>query len=151
MKSHSITKTALKGVLLIGLAGCVGDHRVGFAQAGTGKSVYDRQCMQCHGTEGVGAGPASLGLGVAPPGLRNLSRQNNGVFPRQDLVRIIAGYAGRDDPDAAMPEFGKHGLAYGVAEPEDDAPTTLPRKLAALLEYLESMAGPASRFSAPPG
>lgn len=139
MRTAAIQRTACNLAFLISLSGCfslAANERSGPEH---GKSVYDQQCMQCHGVNGSGSGPASLGLGMTPPGLRDLSRLNDGVFPRDDLVRLIAGHDGTWDPDAAMPDFGRHSLGRDVEDPDSDTATTLPPDLAALLAYLESI------------
>lgn len=139
MRTGAIQRTAFNLAILLGLSGCfslAGSDQDGPRQ---GKAVYDRQCKQCHGVNGTGSGPASLGLGMAPPGLRDLTRLNDGIFPRDDLVRLIVGHDDTGDPDAAMPDFGRHALGRNVPDPDSEPATDLPPDLTALLAYLESI------------
>lgn len=126
-------------LMLSGLAGCVETGAMDGAGAAQGRAVYDRNCLHCHGRGGIGAGPASLGLGQTPPELRGLSRQNNGTFPRAYLIHLIAGHPNRNDPDAAMPDFSTHRLGARPSGISTAEPVHLSPELKSLLAYLESI------------
>lgn len=77
-----------------------------------GKFIYAQECSQCHGLNGEGAGPASLGLGVAAPDLIGLAARNGGAFPLSYVRRYVTGRLGNDDPTAPMPNFATDGLQH---------------------------------------
>ena len=56
-----------------------------------GKAEYHSSCAPCHGSEGKGTGPVSIGLKVTPPDLTALAKKNNGVFPFNSVYEIIDG------------------------------------------------------------
>lgn len=100
-----------------------------------GRVIFDKECAQCHGTAGSGAGPASLGLGVTPPDLTGLTARNDGVFPRTFVEWFVLGKVEKEDPDAAMPEFGEVGFEHTTV-----AGTDIPASdMIALLDYLETV------------
>ena len=104
-----------------------------------GKALYDARCAQCHGVDGSGAGPASLGLGAPPPSLRRLSNGNGGVFPREYVMATIDGLSRHNQLTAAMPEFGAGDLGPIVQVEEDGLSTPIPAELIALANYLETI------------
>lgn len=103
-----------------------------------GKAIYEKECAQCHGGAGEGAGPASLGIGVAPPDLTQLSIRNDGTFPREFVRRFVMGLVEKEDPDAAMPEFSKVGLRHVYPDGGADG-EVLEADFADLLDYLEAI------------
>jgi mono/diheme cytochrome c family protein len=111
------------------------DQRAGIKH---GQGIYLKECSQCHGTSGEGAGAASLGLGVTPPDLTGLSTGNDGAFPREFVRRYVLGLVEKTDPDAGMPEFAKVGLAHVYPKGGADG-EVLEADFADLLDYLESI------------
>lgn len=103
-----------------------------------GQGIYLKECSQCHGTSGEGAGAASLGLGVTPPDLTGLSAGNDGAFPREFVRRYVLGLVEKTDPDAGMPEFAKVGLSHVYPKGGADG-EVLEADFADLLDYLESI------------
>ena len=82
--------------------------------AGSGQLMYASYCASCHGTKGLGDGPAAPALKVLPTDLTSLSRKNGGCLSgRSREFRASArsektgswfgGYAslGRPDDDVA--------------------------------------------------
>ncbi len=104
-----------------------------------GKALYDTKCAVCHGADAEGGGPASLGLGVVPPGLTMLAKNNDGVFPRDEVMSVIDGYFRRDHYNDPMPVFGDEDLGPIVRVEEDDFSTPVPADLLAMANYLESV------------
>ncbi|KIC51119.1 c-type cytochrome [Tateyamaria sp. ANG-S1] len=104
-----------------------------------GERLYLQKCAVCHGTDGTGAGVASLGLGGPPPDLTMLSARNGGVYPETFVMSVIDGFNRRDHPSSAMPEFGNEGLGPMVQVEEDGISTPIPSDLIALSAYLEGI------------
>lgn len=139
MRRTSLIAAMCLPVVLTGLAGCKDYPGPVSVSVANGRAFYDANCAQCHGPGGRGAGPASLGLGEAPPALTGLSRQNKGRFPRAYVIEIVAGKVGPDHPTAAMPEFGTDALGKKVRTESDGKEVVVPGGLVALANYLESI------------
>ncbi|PTX53808.1 cbb3-type cytochrome c oxidase subunit III [Litoreibacter ponti] len=103
-----------------------------------GKTVYAKECAQCHGARGEGGGPASLGLGLPPPDLVGLRARNDGYFPREFVRRFVLGLLETDDPMAAMPEFGTTGFRHVYPDGGFEG-KGVEADLEALLDYLETV------------
>ena len=56
-----------------------------------GAELYTEVCASCHGTGGKGDGPAAVALNAPVPDLTALTCENLGVFPRERVVKEIAG------------------------------------------------------------
>jgi mono/diheme cytochrome c family protein len=108
------------------------------ASINRGQGIYAKECAQCHGLSGEGGGPASLGLGVPPPNLAELSQRNDGSFPREFVRRFVMGFLEKDDPDAAMPEFAIVGLRHVYPNGGADG-EVLEADFEDLLNYLASI------------
>lgn len=70
--------------------------------AKSGKQLYGKFCVSCHGIEGKGDGPAATALTPPPPDLTTLARRHNGKYP--------AGYVG------ALLKFGRSFAAHGAED-----------------------------------
>jgi mono/diheme cytochrome c family protein len=104
-----------------------------------GQIVFDQNCAICHGPSGQGDGLIASNLEVAPPDLTRITFRAQDVFPRTQVLSVIDGYT-RKSPEEDMPEFGL--LLQGETVPvvlEDGTLSPVPRPLAALLVYLESI------------
>lgn len=104
-----------------------------------GNIVYDQNCAVCHGVDGQGDGLLARNVTPAPPDLTLIAAGADGVFPRTAVLTKIDGYT-RMEAVAGMPEFG--ALLQGDTVPvqlEDGSLSPVPRQLAALLTYLESI------------
>ena len=76
----------------------------------------------------------------APKDLTLIRLRHGNAFPRAKVMSIIDGYARSDIAGPGMPEFGE--LLEGDLVPFDSGDgiqTPTPRKLVALLEYLETI------------
>lgn len=123
--------TTLLGACAATTTGAPGDIK-------RGEVIYAKECAQCHGATGMGAGPASLGLGGPAPDLTDLKQRNDGYFPREFVRRFVMGKLAPDDPDAAMPDFATVGLAHVYPEGGADG-EVLEADFEALLDYLASI------------
>jgi hypothetical protein len=96
----------------------------------------------CHGSNAKGAGEFGKYLTVVPPSLTTLSKENNGVFPLLEVVRIIDGrvpvpaHAGGD-----MPIWGNTFNRMAKAELGDpsDRQLLVNMRITALADYLEGL------------
>ncbi|WP_299692182.1 c-type cytochrome [uncultured Tateyamaria sp.] len=103
-----------------------------------GKAVYAKECAQCHGAAGEGAGPASLGLGVAPPDLVGLSARNGGSFPRSFVRQYVLGRTEENDLAGPMPDFARVGLRHVYPDGGADG-EVLEADFEGLLDYLAAI------------
>lgn len=128
------TSAALAMSLLLGA--CASDDATRI-DATKGRQVYLAQCAACHSADAEGGGPASMGLGVAPPDLTQLAALNGGTFPRNDVLTVIDGYTRRDHYNDPMPLFGAEDLGAFVQVEENGVSTPIPAHLLAVVTYLE--------------
>jgi mono/diheme cytochrome c family protein len=107
-----------------------------------GAELYRSHCAVCHGATGRGDGPSSVRLGVLPPDLRTLSRRNGGVYPLDDVARMIAGRVpvkGHGGPE--MPIW-----ADALLERQDAYDARSVRvKITAIAEYIRTLQTPPGR------
>ena len=104
-----------------------------------GQILFAQNCAICHGDDGRGGGLLAQKTTPTPPDLTRITFRERDVFPRTRVLSVIDGYT-RQSPDEAMPEFGL--LLKGETVPvvlEDGTLSPVPRPLAALLVYLESI------------
>ncbi len=124
----------LTGLVLIGACATVE-----MPEPVEGQIIYDQNCAICHGNDGRGDGLIAGNMDPAPPDLTRITFRERDVFPRTRVLSVIDGYT-RQGPQADMPEFGL--LLQGDTVPvvlEDGTLSPVPRPLAALLTYLESI------------
>lgn len=130
-------KAIWPALALAALAGCAPDS---MPEPAEGRALYLGNCAVCHGIAGRGDGPAAAGLDPAPSDLTAISRRAGGAYPTAHVLTVIDGYTRMDLPGQDMPEFG--ALLMGDTVPvalEDGSLSPVPRPLAALTTYLESI------------
>ena len=114
------------------LAGCVTQE---MPEPDEGARLFAENCVACHGPGGRGDGPLSVDLIPAPANLTNMLAR---VYDRAQILSIIDGY--QREGHTAMPEFGSALAGDTVpVELDDGTVSPVPRPLAALLAYLESI------------
>lgn len=113
-------------------------------EASEGAVLYAENCAMCHGAAGRGDGELAREIreesGRAPTDLTMIARANEGDFPRARVLSHIDGYTRGKLPGQDMPEFGL--LLEGPTVPVDTGDgvmSPVPRPLAALMVYLESI------------
>jgi len=101
----------------------------------SGEQLYMRFCASCHGTSGQGDGVVAKSLTVMVPDLTRIARRQGGVFPEEQVRRIIDGRETRPPHgDRAMPVWGYEFSSHaGGAGAKTDA------MLQRLTDYLRSL------------
>ena len=105
-----------------------------------GRALFMENCAVCHGEDAKGNGQMARAMAKPPKNLTLIEVRNKDTFPRARIMSTIDGYARSDMSGPGMPEFG--ALLEGDLVPFDSGDgiqTPTPRKLVALLEYLESI------------
>lgn len=127
----------------LALAGCVEEQG---GASGTmpgpqdGQALFMENCALCHGEDGRGNGPNARRMEKAPKDLTLIKLRHGDRFPRAKIMSYIDGYARMDRSVEWMPEWG--ALLEGDLVPFDSGDgklTPTPRKLVAILEYLETI------------
>lgn len=106
----------------------------------TGKDAFLRHCAVCHGTDGKGDGPIANTLKYLPSDLTQLSKNNNGKFPRQRVYNAIDGRAEvRSHGPRDMPVWGVYFREGDVATGGSLGEGYARGNLMLLTQYLESI------------
>jgi mono/diheme cytochrome c family protein len=126
---------AITGLVL--LAGCKPDW---MPEPVEGQKLFADNCAVCHGTDARGGGELARDLPTAPPDLTLISARAGGSFPTAKVLSQIDGYTRMQGRDQVMPEYGAllEGDTVPVQLAEDEF-SPVPRPLAALVAYLESI------------
>lgn len=106
----------------------------------SGRALYDRFCVACHGAGGKGDGSAAAGLAKRPADLTRIAARSGGVFPLVRVMSVIDGYTRQGD-GSVMPELGA-ALAAGpvvLVDTGKGVRTPTPQNLVALAEYLRTI------------
>jgi len=73
----------------------------------SGAQMYKDYCAACHGSNGMGNGPAVKFLKAAPPDLRTLAQRNAGRFPADHVTAVLKfGTASHAHGTSDMPVWG---------------------------------------------
>ena len=105
-----------------------------------GRALFMENCAVCHGEDGRGNGPMARAMAKPPRDLTLIAVRHKDSFPRAKVMSIVDGYTRSDITLPGMPEFG--ALLEGDLVPFDSGDgrmTPTPRKLVALVEYLETI------------
>lgn len=119
------------------------------AEIDVGKAEFQSSCASCHGADAKGKGPVSDQLKIPPPDLTMLARNNNGVFPTNDVSATL--YGSKTVPahgTREMPIWGERfnpivGLPHSVdpaywklAGPEQSPEVVVRKRVLAVIDYL---------------
>lgn len=110
--------------------------QTGPAASTTGDYLFRTYCASCHGTSARGDGPLADSLRKRPADLTTIARRNKGVFPTDQVYRIIDGrqpVRGHGGPD--MPVWGD--VFARTSGGGDEASIT--RRIEALVSYIEGL------------
>ncbi|MGO4909155.1 cytochrome c [Pseudorhodobacter sp. W20_MBD10_FR17] len=135
MKIHSIIITSLCAAVL---SACTWASTSTHGAAKRGQVVYAKECSQCHGPRGEGAGIVPVGAGVVPPNLTVLKQRNDGIFPRDFVRRFVMGVSKTDNRSVVMPKFAFVGLRHVYPNGGADG-EVLEADFDDLLDYLEAI------------
>jgi mono/diheme cytochrome c family protein len=106
----------------------------------TGEALYIDACSSCHGAAAMGQGPMAEYMSVEVPSLRELSANNDGVFPMLDVIQIIDGRTGVRGHGSEMPVWGRQFKAEMLDEAGIYGSEVYARgKILSLVYYLESI------------
>jgi mono/diheme cytochrome c family protein len=111
----------------------------------TGRSVhgqvtFELTCAVCHGIDGKGEPAAGTQQIVAAPALTDLARRNAGVFPSEQIFRIIDGRDAGTAHGGEMPAWGLlflHDFQQGL--PGVDYERLAQQRIADLVDYIRSI------------
>jgi mono/diheme cytochrome c family protein len=111
--------------------------------ASFGAGIYRDYCAVCHGETGAGDGMVGVLFTKAPADLRLLTRNNNGVFPTEQVIDAIYGRRPiQAHGQTEMPIWGdffmSQTLESPTIDPKDAAMITQGRVLS-VVSYLESL------------
>ena len=115
-----------------------------------GKILFAETCAACHGERARGDGPEAANLSTQPADLTKIAARRDGIWPILEVMSIIDGYTKQIAPREDMP----------IIEEITDGPmiefdtgngikTTIPTRLLALAEYLESIQSPQPKYYVP--
>lgn len=124
---------------LLGLASCA--VTLDMPEPDEGRALFVENCAICHGADGKGNGELADDLSPKPADLTMISARNKGRFPRTKVLSIIDGYTRMQSDGENMPEFGLllDGDTIPLEVDDSDQQSPVPRPLAALVVYLESI------------
>ncbi|WP_243287206.1 c-type cytochrome [Geothrix terrae] len=62
-----------------------------YTSPASGPEMYRAYCASCHGSKGLGDGPAAVHLKHPVPDLTTLNQRNQGTFPKDHVSQVICG------------------------------------------------------------
>ncbi|MGB7244115.1 MAG: c-type cytochrome [Sulfitobacter sp.] len=127
MQFRSVIEISICAALLSACTAATTDARDAVTQ---GQIVYAKECSQCHGAHGEGAGSA--------PDLIGLRQRNDGYFPREFVRRFVMGLLEKEDPNSTMPDFASVGLRHVYPNGGADG-NVLEADFENLLDYLAAI------------
>jgi mono/diheme cytochrome c family protein len=101
-----------------------------------GAYLFRTYCGACHGAGALGDGPLAASLRRPPPNLTEIARRNKGVYPKEMVIKIIAGrqrVRGHGGPD--MPVWGDAFQRSAEVNNEKE----LALRIQALVDFLEAI------------
>jgi mono/diheme cytochrome c family protein len=99
-----------------------------------GRALYVDHCASCHGASGLGDGPAAASLRTTPSDLTRHAQKNGGVFPSEQLRRVIDGRGVGAHGSAEMPVWGSVFKAAGAS-----GEVATRQRIEAIVAYLQSL------------
>ena len=109
----------------------------------TGELEYRWYCAQCHGMNATGNGPVAPALKERPANLRLLSKNNGGVFPREEVRdfidgrKVASGHGSREMPIWGTALQGNQPGVYIPGKPLTEQEAK--RRIELLVDYISSL------------
>ena len=128
---------ALLSALGLAVAGCVA-LPTEMPDPAEGARLFAENCAACHGASGRGDGLLAGEIGARPADLTRIAARAGG-FDRAAVLSTIDGYTRVRQGVHRMPEFGAFLEGPEVPVEIDGQMSPVPRPLAALMLYLESI------------
>lgn len=92
----------------------------------SGQELYARFCASCHGAAGRGDGPVAGSFKIEVPDLTLIARRAKGVYPREQIERIIDGrHIIAAHGSRTMPVWGEDFGRLELGNPEAERGTRL--------------------------
>ncbi len=110
-------------------------QRPSSAPEGDGARLFSEHCASCHGATGTGNGPLADRFRQPPPDLTLYTSRNGGVFPAEQVRRIVDGREVSSHRDREMPVWGNafRSSAGGLS------PEQVKARIAAIVAFLEAI------------
>jgi len=136
-KGRQMTKQLSGWGVIFGLV-FMGQPLAYAADANQGKEMYLQYCSSCHGQDGRGSGSVSEFLKVKVPDLTLLKKNNNGIYPLDQVILAIDGMRKlRSHGDPKMPVWGVI-FREEVKDPKS-AEVTVGSREKAIAEYVATL------------
>jgi len=104
-----------------------------------GEQEYIVACAVCHGESAMGDGPFTDLLNISTPGLLELTRANDGVFPFEAVLATIDGRDGVRAHGSQMPIWGERFQASATSQRGETAEMVARGRVLSLVYYLRSI------------
>lgn len=115
---------------------------VAFAQVIPGEQDYRNNCAVCHGPTGKGDGEAVTVLpALRPRDLTQLTKNNHGVFPAQEIYQAIDGrdnIAAHELGENRMPTWGVN-WQIGEGQPNATSEANTHRRIQDLVSFIKTL------------
>ncbi len=113
-----------------------------WAQGLPGEQDYRNNCSVCHGPTGKGDGEAVTVLpALKPKDLTQLTKNNHGVFPAQEIYQAIDGrdnIAAHELGENRMPTWGVN-WQIGAGQPNPTSEASTRRRIQDLVSYIKTL------------
>jgi mono/diheme cytochrome c family protein len=101
-----------------------------------GKDLFRAYCASCHGMDAKGNGPVAPALKAPIPDLTTLAKRNRGVFPREEMEKMIMGEKKGARAAHGTSEMPVWGPVFHKVENDQDFALVRVRRL---VEYLTKL------------
>jgi len=101
-------------IVLCGAFMLSGVNSIVIAEETLGQQEFKASCAVCHGVDGKGDGVFGEFLKSGAPPLTTLSKQNGGVFPVDQVYKVVDGRAGKGHGTREMPVWGSAYTAESI-------------------------------------
>jgi mono/diheme cytochrome c family protein len=80
-------------LFMAAILACTAVHAEDTHNTATAAHLYQASCSGCHGREARGDGPVARFLTVEVPDLTRIAARRGGIFPDEEIFRIVDGQA----------------------------------------------------------